>query len=210
MPDERADGLPPPLAIAAQIQARNNEYNLDLTGRVTHLDEEALLTTFPVEIPQGTVLFSIIDLRTINATVRGLVRVRWQDEAGDLGGFRTLADFVDLNADERRKISRILGKVPDYAGAAAGDEAAAQSVGYMPMSTMPARQPKRPSVRWLPNMSVSGTIWGMLGLVFYSIVVLGVVALFPQGRAWELAVFQRSVHELNHLFPGFRHLFGLV
>jgi len=47
-------------------------------------------------------------------------------------------------------------------------------------------------------------------LVFYSIVVLGVVALFPQGRAWELAVFQRSVHELNHLFPGFRHLFGLV
>ncbi|HZV80282.1 MAG TPA: hypothetical protein VFF60_11805 [Candidatus Binatus sp.] len=203
------DALPPPLAVAAQIQARNNEYNLDLTGRVTHLDEDALITSFPVEIPQGTVLFSIIDLRSINSTVRGLIRVRLQSEASDLGGYRTLADFVDLNPDERRKILRLLGKISDFgSGAASGDESPAQSAAYIPMSTVPARQPKPSRVHTAPNLSIAGSIWTVLGLIFYSIVVLGVIALFPQGRSWEVEMYQRAIHELYHVFPSLRRLFG--
>jgi hypothetical protein len=202
------DAYPPPLSVAAQIQARNNEYNLDLTGRVTHLDEEALITSFPVEIPQGTVLFSIIDLRSINATVRGLIRVRLQSEASELGGYRTLADFVDLNPDERRKILRLLGKISDFSTAASGEESGAQSAAYIPMSTMPARQAKPPRARVMPNLSIAGSIWTLLGVIFYSVIVLGVVALFPQGRSWEIAMFQRAMHEIYHVFPGVRHLFG--
>jgi hypothetical protein len=204
--------LPPELPVAGQLQARNNEYNLDLTGRVTNLDEEALLTTFPVEIPEGTVLYSIIDLRVMNATVRGLIRVRWQSEADELGQYRTLADFVDLNPDERRKILRALGKPLDGGapiGDATGDGGAqGQSSGYIPMSTVPSRQPRAKRSNWLPKVSISGLIWTLLGLIFYSLVVLAVVAIFPQGRAWELSIWHRLWHEIIRTWPGLSHLFG--
>jgi len=209
VPTDSPEELPPQLPVAAQIQARNTEYNLDLSGRVTNMDEEALLTTFPVEIPEGTVLFSIIDLRVMNATVRGLIRVRWQSDADELGQYRTMADFVDLNPDERRKILRALGRPVDGAPATDEEAAHAQSTTYMPMSTVQARAPRARRAPWLPKVSISGLIWGVLGLIFYSIVVLGVVALFPQGRAWELSVWHQLVRELNHVWPGFDRMFGI-
>lgn len=208
MPAETPDDLPTPLAVPATLQARNTEYNLDLTGRVTHLDEKGLMTTFPVEVPEGTVLFSIIDLKAINATVRGLIRVRAQSEAGELGGYRTLADFVDLNNDERRKISRLLGGAAETLaplGAHGGlDETGAPIQGATPVA--PAST--RPQRRGAPlRITFESFVWAVLGLIFYTIVLLGVVAIFPQGRAWELGMFHRLVHELNHLWPGFGHLF---
>ena len=210
MAADRPDDFPTQLAVAAQLQARNTEYNLDLTGRVTHLDEKGLVTTFPVEIPAGTVLFSIIDLRQINATVRGLIRVRSQDEASELGGYRTLADFVDLNNDERRKISRLLGgpaesMMPSNLQA---DESSASYAAPTPVSPASTRPRRTPGV-W-PKISLESFIWAVLGLIFYSIVLLGLVALFPQGRAWELDQLHRLMREAYHLWPGLHHIFGVL
>jgi hypothetical protein len=210
MAADRPDDFPTQLPVAAQLQARNTEYNLDLTGRVTHLDEKGLVTTFPVEIPAGTVLFSIIDLRTINATVRGLIRVRSQDEASDLGGYRTLADFVDLNNEERRKISRLLGGAAEsmMPSNLQSDETSASHAGPTPVSPGSTR-PRRPPGVW-PKVTFESLIWAVLGLIFYSIVLLGLIALFPQGRAWELDLFHKLMREVYHVWPGLRHLFGLL
>jgi hypothetical protein len=211
VPFDERDELPTPLPVAAQLQARNTEYNLDLTGRVTHLDAKGLLTTFPVEIPAGTVLFSIIDVPTINATVRGLISVRSQTE-DELGGFHTLADFVDLNPDERRKIIRLHGGGPEGASINRGDDSGGQSrVQNIPMSTIAQKTPRalRLNLKWFPKITFEGLIWWVLGLIFYSIVLAGVVAIFPQGRAWELGVYHRLLHEVNHLWPGLGHFLGL-
>jgi hypothetical protein len=208
-----ADDLPPALGTAAQLQARNTEYNLDLTGRVTHLNEKGLITHFPVEIPAGTVLFSIIDLPQINATVRGLIRVESQSEASDLGGFRTVADFVDLNADERRKIARLLGRGPDDPAHAAArgatfDDTGAQSQGYVAPGAPTARQGREAGQSAPVRITVESVIWILLAVIFYSMVVLGIIAIFPQGRAIELIWFAKIVHGINHMWPGFSHLFS--
>jgi hypothetical protein len=210
VPADESDRLPPMLPVAAILQARNTEYNLDLTGRVTHLDQKSLVTSFPVEVPEGTVLFSIIDLRATNAMVRGLIRVRSQSEAGDLGGFRTLADFVDLNNDERRKITRLLGGPPEAGLSPHESSHEPSSVPISPGSTIAPRRRRMNIHISLPSVSLGSFIWGVLGVIFYSIVLAGVVAIFPQGRAWEISTFHRVMHQLNHLWPGFSHLFGLL
>jgi hypothetical protein len=207
-----ADELPPVLGMAAQLQARNTEYNLDLTGRVTHLNEKGLITSFPVEIPAGTVLFSIIDLRQINATVRGLIRVESQSEESDLGGFRTVADFVDLNDDERRKIARLLGRGPDELAAmqrgATFDDTGAQSQGYVASGAPAPRQARGPGQSATVRVTVESVIWIVLGVIFYSMVLLGIVAIFPQGRAVELIWLAKILHAIDRMWPGFSHLFS--
>jgi len=67
----------------------------------------------------------------------------------------------------------------------------------------------RLNLKWLPKITFEGLIWWLLGLIFYSIVLAGVVAIFPQGRAWELGVWHRVLHEVNHLWPGLGRLLGL-
>jgi hypothetical protein len=208
---EDGDQLPPALGIGAQLQARNTEYNLDLTGRVTHLNERGLITTFPVEVPAGTVLFSIIDLRTINATVRGLIKVVSQSEASELGGFRTVAEFVDLNNDERHKISRLLGRTSEelehHARPTTFDDLGAQSQGYQAASARQGRgAPAKPAAPL--RTTVESVIWILLGVIFYSAVLLAIVAIFPQGRATELAMWAKILHWIEHTWPGIGHLFG--
>jgi hypothetical protein len=207
-----ADDLPPVLGMAAQLQARNTEYNLDLTGRVTHLNEKGLITSFPVEIPAGTVLYSIIDLRQINATVRGLIRVESQYEESDLGGYRTIADFVDLNDDERRKIARLLGRGPDEIAAmqrgATFDDTGAQSQGYVAPGAPAVRQGRGEGQRAPVRITVESVIWILLGVIFYSMVLLGIVAIFPQGRAVELIWLTKMLHAIDRMWPGFSHLFS--
>jgi hypothetical protein len=211
VPDDAGD-LPPVLGMGAHLQARNTEYNLDLTGRVTHLNEERLITHFPVEIPVGTVLFSVIDLPQINATVRGLIRVESQSE-GSEGGFHTIADFVDLNADERGKIARVLGRGIDefpqtQARGATFADTGAQSQGYV-VPSAPAAQHGHDAERRVPvRINVDSVIWIVLAVIFYSMVLLGIIAIFPQGRAVELIWLAKIVHAIDRLWPGFSHLFG--
>ena len=202
---EDANDLPPALGVAAHLQARNTEYNLDLTGRVTNLNERGLITTFPVEVPVGTVLFSTIDLRTINASVRGLIRVQAQSEAGELGGFRTLAEFVDLNPDERRKILRLLGRSPEEEHA--GGRADSQSQAHIPAGTRQARALRKPGAPL--RATVESVIWIILAIIFYTLVLLAVIAIFPQGRAAELTMWAKILHWIIRTWPTVGHFFGL-
>jgi hypothetical protein len=199
--------IPPPLSPPASIQARNTEYNLDLIGRVTHLDEKCMVASFPVEIPEGTVLFTNVDLRSINAMVRGLVRIRSQAEGVDIGGYSTIAEFVDLNEDEKRKIRRQLsGEAGTLRGQAGADAVESTEVRIAPASTLETKPRRR--FRWpvlrLPTITIASVIWVLLGIVFYSIVALAIVAIFPQGRAWELMWFGKLWHSVG---PAFRSLF---
>ena len=204
---EDLNDLPPLLGVAAQLSAKNTEYNLDLTGRVTNLNERGLITTFNVEVPVGTVLFSIIDLRQINASVRGLIRVEAQSEAGELGGFRTYAEFVDLNPDERRKILRLLGRSPEEEHVGARADGGSQSQGHIPAGTRQARAPRRPGAPL--QVTLASVIWIVLAIIFYSMVLLAVVAIFPQGRAAELAMWGKALHWVARTWPSVGHLFGL-
>jgi hypothetical protein len=208
-----SDDLPPPLGVVAQLQARNTEYNLDLTGRVTHLNEKSLITSFPVEIPAGTVLFSIIDLPQSNATVRGLIRVESQSEESDIGGFRTVAAFVDLNADERRKIARLLGRRADEVDHAPArgmtfDDISAQSRAYVAPAAPAARQAPSVEARAPMRTTVESVIWIALAVIFYSMILLGIVAIFPQGRAVELIWLAKIAHAIDRVWPGFSHIFS--
>jgi hypothetical protein len=205
------EDLPPQLGIAAQLQAKNTEYNLDMTGRVTHLNEKSLITSFPVEIPAGTVLFSIIDIPQNNVTVRGLIRVASQSEESDIGGFRTIADFVDLNTDERRKIRRLLKRSSDDvdhppARAAVLDDQGALSRGHSVPSAPPARQARAPEQPAPVRVTLESVIWIVLAVIFYSMVLLGIVAIFPQGRAIELVWLAKLLHAVDRVWPGFSHL----
>jgi hypothetical protein len=208
------DFPPAPLSTPANVQSRNAEYNLDVSGRVTHLDEKQLIVSFPVEIPEGTVLFTNIDFPSINATVRGLIRVRSQTEALDVGGYTTFADFVDLNDDERRKIVRLIGGHDETAPPqrpAAFDDTGAQSTGYIaPGGTKALSQAARVTQAAAPPRpaaTIETVIWGLLGAIFYSIVILGIVALFPQGRAFELGIYHQLVHAVEG-WPWVKQIFG--
>jgi len=197
--------LPPPLSPPAFIEARNTEYNLDVIGRVTHLDEHGLIASFPVEIPAGTVLFTSVDLRSINSTVRALIRVKSQAEGVELGGYATVAEFVDLNEDERRKISRQLsGEAGLLRGQGIGADAAplagevaspaAPRTGVASPSSPRAGAPLEQSAQLPPalaKLNIAAFIWTVLGVIFYACVALALVAIFPQGRAWELMWFAK-------------------
>ena len=74
--------LPVALSLPVGITARNADLKLDINGKATHLDEKGLVATFPVEVPEGTVLFTTIDMRSINSTARGLIKVKSQTAIG--------------------------------------------------------------------------------------------------------------------------------
>jgi len=205
--------FPPPLSPPAFIEARNTEYNLDLIGRVTHLDEHGLIASFPVEVPEGTVLFTSIDLRSVNSTVRALIRVKSQAEGVELGGYATVAEFVDLNEDERRKIARQLsGEAGLLRGQGMGTDAASPvEVAVSPVAPRPGAalvSPRAGELLDVPaqlhpslaRLNIASLIWMVLGFIFYTCVALSLVAIFPQGRAWELMWFAKVWHAIGPWF----------
>ncbi|MBV8366483.1 MAG: hypothetical protein JO194_08265 [Candidatus Eremiobacteraeota bacterium] len=200
--------LPVALALPVSVSARNADLKLDITGKATHLDEKGLVVTFQQEVPEGTVLFTTIDMRSINSTARGLIKVKSQTPIGEHGGFQTVADFVDLNDDGKRKIARMLGgPAEDLAPVAsrsfAVDQIGTQQGGYVRTPQAAANAPTpvyRPPAaaqaskrayfepapqRAKAKASTSTRFWGSLGVSFYVVVILIVIALFPQGRAFE-------------------------
>ena len=104
-----AENLPAAITLPVVITVRNSDLGLNESGRVKRLDHNCLVASLPVAIPDGTVLFSTIDMRTLNATARGLIRVRTQTTMGEGAGFDTVADFIELNDDGKQKIDRLLG-----------------------------------------------------------------------------------------------------
>ena len=108
MPDALdADRLPAPLLLPVTITVRNAERNVNTTGQAGRLDETGLVATFPVEIEEGTVLFTTIEMPSINAAARALIRVASARSVGENVGYEVVAQFADLNADARDKIDRL-------------------------------------------------------------------------------------------------------
>jgi hypothetical protein len=207
-----AEHLPAALTLPVVITVRNSDLGLNETGRVKRLDHTGLVASLPVAIPDGTVLFSTIDMRTLNATARGLIRVRTQTTMGEGAGFDTVADFIELNDDGKQKIDRLLGNQeappPPNAGgfiSAApignGRSFATDQIGVQPVySRTSGKQdfqitPEKktyfePSpMRGKTEASKSTKFWGSIGVSGYTVVILAVVALFPQGRYWELFIW---------------------
>jgi hypothetical protein len=207
-----AEHLPAALTLPVVITVRNSDLGLNETGRVKRLDHTGLVASLPVAIPDGTVLFSTIDMRTLNATARGLIRVRTQTTMGEGAGFDTVADFIELNDDGKQKIDRLLGNQeappPPNAGGfisgapiGNGRSFATDQIGVQPVySRTSGKQdfqitPEKktyfePSpMRGKTEASKSTKFWGSIGVSGYTVVILAVVALFPQGRYWELFVW---------------------
>jgi hypothetical protein len=211
--------LPVALSLPVGITARNAEHKLDIIGKATHLDEKGLVATFPIEVPEGTVLFTTIDMRSINSTARGLIKVKSQTAMGEHGGYRTIADFVDLNEDGRRKIAKMLGGPSEdlapvasrsfavdqigtqHGGYVRTPQAAAAAPDYRPPT--PAAQPARRTyfepapLRSNARASTATRFWGSLGVTFYMALILAIVALFPQGRAFEWMVLSYMGYALE-------------
>ncbi|HKW44301.1 MAG TPA: hypothetical protein VJN22_01505 [Candidatus Eremiobacteraceae bacterium] len=209
-----AEHLPTALTLPVVITVRNSDLGLNETGRVKRLDQSGLVASLPVAIPDGTVLFSTIDMRTLNATARGLVRVRTQTTMGDGAGFDTVADFIELNDDGKQKIDRLLSNQdsppPNAGGFMSTSQAssgatrnfATDQIGLQPVysRTNGAKQdfqiaPERKAyfepapIRGKTEASKSTKFWGSIGVTGYTIAILAVAALFPQGRYWELFVW---------------------
>src|SRR5450755_4363642 len=202
-----AEHLPTALTLPVVITVRNSDLGLNETGRVKRLDHTGLVASLPIAIPDGTVLFSTIDMRTLNATARGLIRVRTQTTMGEGAGFDTVADFIELNDDGKQKIERLLGNAdapPPNAGGfinsapSAGGATrsfATDQLGVQPVYSRTAGgkqdfqiAPERKTyfepapIRGKAVASKSTKFWGSIGVSGYTVVILAVVALFPQGR----------------------------
>jgi hypothetical protein len=220
-----AEHLPTALTLPVVITVRNSDLGLNETGRVKRLDHDGLVASLPVAIPDGTVLFSTIDMRTLNATARGLIRVRTQTTMGEGAGFDTVADFVELNDDGKQKIDRLLANqdgAPAVAGGfvpaappvgGAGRSFATDQLGVQPVYTRTtgANQdfqitPERktyfePSpMRGKVEASKSTKFWGSIGVTGYTVIILAVVALFPQGRYWELYVWDHVAWGVSRIW----------
>lgn len=208
-----AEHLPASITLPVVITVRNSDLGLNETGRVKRLDHTSLVASLPVAIPDGTVLFSTIDMRTLNATARGLIRVRTQTTMGEGAGFDTVADFIELNDDGKLKIDRLLGNqesppppnaggfIGGGAGGGSGRSFATDQIGVQPVySRTSGKQdyqitPEKKTyfepapIRGKAEASKSTKFWGSIGVSGYTVVILAVVALFPQGRYWELYVW---------------------
>jgi hypothetical protein len=225
--------LPIALSLPVSITARNAEHKLDIVGKATHLDEKGLVATFPVEVPEGTVLFTTIDMRSINSTARGLIKVKSQTALGEHGGYQTIADFVDLNEDGKRKIAKMLGGpseelAPVRSRALAADQISGQfSGGYVrtpqaaaaaataydyhaPPPTAPSNSRRayfEPSpLRANAKAPFATRFWGSLGVTFYIALVLIIVAMFPQGRMFEWIVFSAIGHSFERMWYWANHI----
>jgi len=221
--------LPAALALPVGITARNAEHHLDIAGKATHLDEKGLVATFPVEVPDGTILFTTLDMRSINSTARGLIKVKSQTPLGENGGFQTVADFVDMNDDGKRKIAKMLGGpsedlVPVRSRAMAADHAAGPSGGYVRTPQAAAAAGITYDHQSAPSLAArrsyfepaplranaeasSGTkFWQSLGVTFYIGVFLIVVAMFPAGRTVEWFVLTTLGHAIERTWYWAGHI----
>lgn len=199
---EAESELPAALPYPVTVNIRNSDLQIEETGKASRLDESRIVVSLRTQLPPGTVLFSSIDMRTMNATVRGLIRVISQQPLEDGIGIDTLAEFVELSDDAKSKIQRLLGKgAPPAAPATrnfATDQLAVQPVynrtatnqDYHVASTertyfepAPLRQHAKPTH--------TTKFFGSLGVTAYAIAILVILACFPLTRGYELLAWEK-------------------
>jgi hypothetical protein len=224
-----ASELPTVLALPVLVSGRNAEHKVDVKGQATRLDETGFVANFPDPIPDGTILFTTIDMRNINAMARGLAKVKSQTPMGENAGYQTYADFIDLNDDGKQKIAKMLG-----GGRSEGfTQAPARNFAVEQLGTLPGMGPLRTGgpgnygggpanyqvtqegrrsyfepapLRAVAQPTASTKFWNSLGVTAYIAALLIVVALFPQGRAFELMVLHNIGYVLGRMWYWANHI----
>lgn len=225
MPDplptqHQQDELPAPLAYPVSINVRNSELGVDESGTATRLSETHIFATLRSQVKPGTVFFTAINMRALNATARGLIRVVSQHPLADGIGVETLAEFIELSEDAKSKIARLLGngstQVPSPPPATRNF--ATDQLGVQPVYQ---RGPVRPDfqvtsterryfepapLRQQARATASTKFWGSLGVTAYVIAFLVLVAFFPAGRAFELMVWGKISWSLERMWYWANHV----
>jgi hypothetical protein len=219
MPDAIGTGeLPAALPLPIDITVRNAELGVNLMGKAARLDTNGLIATFPSEVRESTILFTTLDMRSIKATARGLIKVRTQHSLGEGAGYEIAADFLELSDDAKQKIEKLLGRHTEDAAPVQAPPPvqtfspqptfrAATAATYLPPVDYQAVKEQSERRAYFEPAPLRGTsratgatrFWNSLGVSFYVIVILIVIAIFPQGRAAELFVW-------NHVWWGISRL----
>jgi len=215
-PVTTSDELPPVLPYPVSLNVRNSDLGIDESGNAFRLNETHIVATLRSNAPVGTVLFTAINMRALNATARGLIRVISQRPQDDGIGVETYAEFIELSDDAKSKIQRLLSggtaaasAPPPVARNFATDQLAVQPV-YQRRNAMPNAEYQVAStersyfepapLRQQATATGSTKFWGSLGVTAYVLVGLAIVALFPPGRAFELMVWGKFVWILERMW----------
>ena len=226
MPDAIDTGeLPAALPLPIDITVRNAEQGVNQTGKAARLDATGLVATFPTEVRENTILFTTLDMRSIKATARGLIKVKSQHSLGENGGYEVVADFLELSDDARQKIDRLLGRHTEEAPAAtlppptpafspqstfraAGAATFLPPVDYQAVNQQAERRPYfEPSpIRGVTHATRATKFWNSLGVSAYVAVALIIIAIFPQGRAAELYVWNHFAWAVSRMWYWANHV----
>ncbi len=213
--DELPAMLPDPLS----INIRNSDLGVDESAKASRLSETSMLATLRTAAPPGTVFFTSIDMKALNATARGLVRVIWQRPVEDGIGIETLFDFVEISDDTRAKIQRVLGggAAPKTLAPAsrnfATDQLGVQPVyqrgahARMDFQATTERSYFEPApLRQQAHATRSTKFWGSLGVTAYVAAFLVIVAFFPSGRAVELMLWGKFAWSMERMWYWANHV----
>ncbi|MBV8669570.1 MAG: hypothetical protein JOZ28_10185 [Candidatus Eremiobacteraeota bacterium] len=226
MPDAiDTSGLPAALPLPIDITVRNAEQGVNQTGKAARLDTNGVLASFPFEVKENTILFTTLDMRSIKATARGLIKVRSLRSMGEGGGYEVLADFLELSDDARQKIERLLGRhtedvpapvapptaptfQPQSTFRAAGAATFLPPVDYQAVNQQTERRQyfEPAPLRGVSKATTATKFWGSLGVSAYVLVALAIIAIFPKGRALEMYLWShvwwavsRTWYWANHI-----------
>ena len=214
------DDLPTALPYPVSINIRNSDLGIDESGHASRLDEHAMLATIRSSATPGTVFFTAIDMKAINSTVRGLIRVVSQKTLDDGIGVETLFEFIELSSESKQKIERLLtggpavGSITPSARNFATDQLGVQPVyqrgdnGRMDIGVSSSERTyfEPAPLRQQAHASKSTKFWNSLGVTAYVIAILIVVAFFPAGRKVELTVFNYVIWSLGRMWYWANHI----
>ena len=216
--------MPEMLAIPVRLNVRNSDQNVDASGKATHLDGNGLAAEISGHVAVGSVLFTTLFLDSINTSVRGLARVRTATTGPGGESCEIVADWVDLNTENRAKIERVLsGSGPQYTATLRGNiiQHSVQSHHFDPAAyehgvphtgdvTRFETEKKRyfePSPMRPIGKPTSGTkLSQSLGVTAYIAIILIVLALFPVTRNVELRAWDGLAWGLTHLWYWMSHI----
>jgi len=207
--------FPPMLPYPVALNVRNSDLGIDESGNASRLSETHMVATLRSSANPGTVFFTAINMRALNATARGLIRVISQRPHEDGIGVETYAEFIELSDDAKSKIQRLLGGgvgaaavPPPVSRNFATDQLAVQPVYQRGVAAHPdfqvtstERNYFEPApLRQQATATGSTKFWGSLGVTAYVIAFLVLVAFFPAGRDLELLVFVKIVWILERMW----------
>lgn len=215
------DDLPAALPYPLSINIRNSDLGIDESGHATRLSESAMVATIKSAVNPGTVFFTAIDMKALNATARGLIRVISQRALDDGIGVETSFDFIELSDDAKQKIQRLLTGGPAVGATVspAGRNFATDQLGVQPVyqrgeasrmdfgvSSSERTYFEPAPLRQQAHATRSTKFWNSLGVTAYVIAILVVVAFFPAGRKLELTVLNYIFWSLSRMWYWANHI----